>query len=290
MANIKDLKKRIKSTKSTLKITSAMKLVSAAKLSKAQGRILGLRPYSSELSETVRVVSAITKGYEHEYFKENEENNRAHMLVISSDKGLCGAYNSQIVKTVRKFVDENQDLDIKVHYIGKKAKEVIGNKVNVGKTFTFEKADPSFDEIRKIAMEFAEGFTTGEVGKVFVVYNSFESAMACHPTVEQVLPFSLPTEVKKEIMDKYPFDFKYEPTAVEILDTMVPEVYINSLFTAMLDSLASEHGMRMVAMENATKNCQDMIRKLTLKMNKLRQAAITTELIEVVSGAESLNG
>lgn len=290
MANIKDLKKRIKSTKSTLKITSAMKLVSAAKLSKAQSRIVGLRPYSSELSETVRVVSSITQGYEHAYFKENEDNNRAHLLVISSDKGLCGGYNSQIVKTVRKFIQENPELDLKVNFIGKKAKEVVLGEVNVGKTFHFEKADPSFDEIRKIAVEFAEGFTTGEVGKVFVIYNSFESAMSCHPTVEQVLPFSLPTDVKKEIMEKYPFDFKYEPTAVEILDTMVPEVYINSLFTAMLDSLASEHGMRMVAMENATKNCKDMIKKLTLKMNKLRQAAITTELIEVVSGAESLNG
>ncbi len=290
MANIKDLKKRIKSTKGTYKITSAMKLVSAAKLARAQQRILSLKPYSEELMKTLRTVAAVTEDYNHDYFLENQENKLAHLLVISSDKGLCGGYNAQLNKVVRKFIKDNEDLDIKVHFIGKKVKELIQDEVNVGTHYTFEKVEPKHTEIIDIADELSLDFTTGEVGKVFVAFNSFESAMSCEAVVNQVLPFSMPEDDKEKIKENFPFDFKYDPSAEEILDTMIPEVYINTVYTAVLDAIASEHGMRMVAMENASKNCNEVIRKLTLKMNKLRQAAITTELIEVVSGAESLNG
>ncbi len=290
MANIKDLKKRIKSTKGTYKITSAMKLVSAAKLARAQQRILSLKPYSEELMKTLRTVAAVTNEYEHDYFNFDAENKLAHLLVISSDKGLCGGYNGQLYKKVKSFIDENSDLDIKVHFIGKKVKELISDEVNVGEHYTFEKVEPDHSEIVDIAEELSLDFTTGEVGKVFVAFNSFESAMSCSAVVEQALPFSMPEEDKEKIKEDFPFDFKYAPSAEEILDTMIPEVYINTMYTAVLDAIASEHGMRMVAMENASKNCNEVIRKLTLKMNKLRQAAITTELIEVVSGAESLNG
>jgi len=290
MANIKDLKKRIKSTKGTKKITSAMKLVSAAKLARAQGKILSLRPYSSELAETVKVVSTITKEYDHEFFKENTENNNAHVLVVSSDKGLCGGYNTQIVKVVKKFIKENPELNLKFHFIGKKVKELIAESVNVGETFVYEKLEPTHDEVRDIAEKLSQDFSSGEVGKVYVAYNMFYSAMNCEAVLKQALPFSLPKAETKEIKESFPFDFKYAPSAEKILDTMVPEVYINTIYTATLDALASEHGMRMVAMDNASSNCSDMIKKLTLKMNKLRQAAITTELIEVVSGAESLKG
>jgi F-type H+-transporting ATPase subunit gamma len=290
MANIKELKKRIKSTKSTLKITSAMKLVSAAKLSRAQSKILGLRPYTNELLETVRTVSAVTKGYDHPYFQSASENNKAHLVLISSDKGLCGAYNSQVAKAARRFIAENKQLEVKVHFIGKKAKELVLNEVNAGETFKFKKIEPTHDEIKAIAEKLANDFTNDEVGKVFVGFNCFKSAMESDPEVKQVLPMSLPKAEKEKIKEKFPFDFKYQPSSAEILDTMVPEVYINSVFTAILDAIASEHGMRMVAMENASKNSKEMIQNLTLKMNKLRQAAITTELIEVVSGAESLKG
>ncbi|MCB9094771.1 MAG: ATP synthase F1 subunit gamma [Halobacteriovoraceae bacterium] len=289
MANIKDLKKRIRSTKGTHKITSAMKLVSASKLAKIQGRILGLKPYSHELFETVRIVSAITQNYKHPYFNDTD-NKHAYLLVISSDKGLCGSYNSALVKEVRNFLETHSGLDFKVHFIGKKVREVIEKEVNKGEVFHFEKAEPSLEEMRKISEKLAEAFKTGEVGRVFVAYNTFHSAMSTEPVIRQLLPFGLPELEKEEIKTKFPYDFKYEPSAEEILETMVPEVYVNTLYTAALDAVASEHGMRMVAMENATKNSEEVIRDLTLKMNKLRQAAITTELIEVVSGAESLNG
>lgn len=289
MANIKDLKKKIKSTKGTLKITKAMKLVSAAKLNKAQVRILGLRPYSTELEGTVSTVSALAQNYSNNYFLP-KNNNQAMVLVISSDKGLCGGYNSQLAKAIRRFKAENKDEDLKFVWIGKKVRELISKEVNSGKTYTFEKIEPTFEEVRKIADELGSLFINGEVGKVYVAYNSFVSAIAFDSKVRQLLPMQVSEKAKEEIKTKYPYDFKYDPSAETILDTLVPEVYLTSVYTCVLDAIASEHGSRMNAMENASKNSKEMVKKLSLKMNKLRQAKITTELIEVVSGAESLNG
>jgi F-type H+-transporting ATPase subunit gamma len=288
MANIKELKKKIKSTKGTFKITKAMKLVSAAKLNKAQVRILGLRPYSVELEETVRTVSALATGYTNEYFTP-KENNKAVVLVISSDKGLCGGYNSSLAKTIRKFTADNNE-DLKFFFIGKKVRDLIQKEVNSGKTFTFAKVDPTYEEVRKVADELGAMFMQGEVGKVYVAYNSFISAIAFDSKVRQLLPMQVSASDKLNIKSKYPYDFKYEPGADQILDTLVPEVYLTTVYTCVLDAIASEHGSRMNAMENASKNSKEVIKKLSLKMNKMRQARITTELIEVVSGAESLNG
>lgn len=289
MANIKELKKRLKSTKSTHKITSAMKLVSAAKLARAQAAITGARPYALELEKTIKTVSALIKGYSHPYLK-TSENNKAVLLVISSDKGLCGGFNSSLAKNVKNFLASNPTTDFKVYYIGKKVRELISKNVNSGKTFTFKKVDPTYEEMKNVANELAEMFTTGEVGSIYVANNVFYSAINIKPTVSKVLPLSFTAEEKEKLQNEYPFDFKYEPSPAEILDAVIPQVYVSSIYTRMLDSVASEHGSRMTAMENASKNCKEMIRKLTIKINKLRQASITTELIEVVSGAESLNG
>jgi len=289
MANIKDLKKKIKSTKGTYKITRAMKLVSAAKLSKAQSRILGLRPYSIELEGTVSTVSALAQDYTNNYFLP-KNTNKGLVLVISSDKGLCGGYNSTLAKAVRRFSGEHKDEDLKYLWVGKKVRDLISKEVNSGKTFTFNKADPTFEEVRKVADELGSLFMSGEVGKVYVAYNSFISAIAFDSIVKQLLPMQVSEKAKEEIKTKYPYDFKYDPSADQILDTLVPEVYLTTVYTCILDAIASEHGSRMNAMENASKNSKEVIKKLSLKMNKLRQARITTELIEVVSGAESLNG
>lgn len=289
MANIKDLKKKIKSTKGTFKITKAMKLVSAAKLNKAQVRILGLRPYSIELEGTVRTVSALAQNYTNNYFLP-KDNNKSVVLVLSSDKGLCGGYNSTLAKTVKRFVAEHKDEDLKFFWIGKKVRDLISKEVNSAKTFTFVKNEPTYEEVRKIADELGSLFATGEVGKVYIAYNSFISAIAFDSTVRQLLPMQVSETAKEEIKVQYPYDFKYDPSAEQILDTLVPEVYLTTVYTCVLDAIASEHGSRMNAMENASKNSKEVIKKLSLKMNKLRQAKITTELIEVVSGAESLNG
>ncbi len=290
MANLKELKKRIKSTKNTLKITSAMKLVSAAKLAKAQSTIVGARPYSNTLDETIKTISALSKDYTHSYLKENKDNKQAHLVVISADKGLCGGYNSQLSKEVRNFL-QTTDLDVRVHWIGKKAKEVLRDDVkNQGEHFFFAKLEPSYQEIREIAENLAKDFENGEVGKVMVAYNVFHSAISFTPTVKQVLPMTVTESEKEELRSEFPFDFKYDQDPAEIMDALVPEAYVNSIYTCLLDALAAEHGSRMSSMDSAASNCKDMIRDLSITANKLRQAAITTELAEVVSGAESLKG
>ncbi len=288
MANIKELKKKIKSTKSTSKITQAMKLVSAAKLAKAQNNILNSRPYARELEGTIKVVSALVQDYDHE-FLHNKDNNKAVLLVISSDKGLCGSYNSQLAKKVKKFLDTTA-LEVKLCFIGKKVRDVLDSNYNKGKTYSFAKAEPTFVEMEHLGVELGEMFTTGEVGKVFVAYNIFQSAIAFEPEVKQLLPMTMDISEKEELAEKFPFDFKYEPGATEILNTLIPQTYISTLYTALLDAVAAEHGSRMSAMDSASSNCKKAIRTLSIKMNKLRQAAITTELSEVVSGAESVNG
>ncbi len=288
MANIKDLKKRIKSTKSTLKITSAMKLVSAAKLSKAQSRIQGFKPYSNELEQTVKLASALAENYKHQYLEEKEDGKKEILLVISSNKGLCGGYNSQLYKKVKAFLPTKEDVD--VYFIGRKVEELLKRDSVFGvKKFAYEKNDPEYSEAREIIEELAQKFINGEVSKIHVAYNSFISAIEFEPRVQQVLPVSLSESEKEALLKEFPVDFLYEPGATEILDELIPEVLNTSVFTYMLDAIAAEHATRMTAMDNATKNSKEMIRNLTLTMNKLRQAAITTELTEIVSGAESLN-
>jgi len=289
MANIKELKVKIGSTKSTLKITSAMKLVSAAKLSKAQGRIQGFKPYSSELDKTVRVAAALAENYSHEYLKESTSKNAA-ILIISSDKGLCGGYNSQLSKKIRNFVNDSEDTNFKFFFIGKKVKELLAREgFSQSKTFAYAKADPDFGEAESIAKELSGYFKSGEIGKVYIAYNAFISAIEFDSQIQQVLPMTVKAEEKEELLKQFPVDFKYEPSAASILDSLIPEVLNTTVFTNMLDAIAAEHATRMTAMDNATTNSKDMIKTLTITMNKLRQAAITTELSEIVSGAESLN-
>lgn len=289
MANIKELKVKIKSTQSTLKITSAMKLVSAAKLAKAQAKILDFKPYSSGLDETVRVASTLAENYTHEYLKENTEATKDAVLVISSEKGLCGGYNSQLFKKVKGFLAESKK-DVNLFYVGRKVKELLAREgFDSTKKFEFEKTDPTFAEIKAIAEELAEQFNKGNYSKVYVAYNSFVSAIEFNSIVKQVLPMTVTEEEKLELAEKFPVDFLYEPSAEEILDNLIPEVLNTTIYTAILDAVAAEHSARMTAMDNATNNSKEMIRNLTLTANKLRQAAITTELTEIVSGAESLN-
>lgn len=289
MANIKELKKKIKGTKSTSKITQAMKLVSAAKLAKAQNNILNSRPYARELEETIKTVSALVQSYDNEFLNEKKDNNKAILLVISSDKGLCGSYNSQLAKKVRRFLDETNQ-DVKIYFIGKKVRDLLASTYNKGKTYTFVKSEPTFIEMEQVGVELSEMFKSAEVGHIYVAYNVFQSAIAFDPTVKQLLPMTLDVAEKEVLREKFPFDFKYDPNPTEILDTLIPQTYISTLYTAVLDAIAAEHGSRMSAMDSASSNCKKAIKTLSIKMNKLRQAAITTELSEVVSGAESLKG
>ncbi len=288
MANIKEYKKKIKSIKGTLKITSAMKLVAGAKLAKAQQAIIHARPYDAELQDLVKTVLASSYDYDHPYMDVND-NRKALLLVISSDRGLCGSYNSQLAREVMTFIRDHKEYDFEVHFVGKKVKGIIKDLVTVGETYQFSKGEPNVREIRKLANTIGEIFETNRVGKVFVAYNVFKSAISFKSEVQQFLPVEISAEECAALQKKGMIDFKYEPTAKDILDKLIPESYINRLYCAFLDAHAAEHGSRMTAMDNASKNCKEAIRVKTLKMNKIRQAKITTELIEVVSGAEALN-
>jgi F-type H+-transporting ATPase subunit gamma len=265
-----------------------MKLVSAAKLNKAQQAILSSRPYARELDKTIKTASTLVENYTHNFLSARE-GNRVAVLVVSSDKGLCGSYNSQVAKAVRNFARKHEG-EAKYYFIGKKAWELLESEVNTAKRFKFKKSEPSVNEIREVASELSNLFSVGEYDKIYVCYNLFKSAISFETNVRQLLPFVLGQEEKAEVVSAFPFDFKYEPSPSEILDEVIPESYFTTLYTSILDAIASEHGSRMASMDSASKNCKDAIRKQTLKMNKLRQAKITTELIEVVSGAESLKG
>jgi len=288
MANIKDLKEKIRSTKGTLKITTAMKLVSAAKLNKAQIAITSSKPYAEELEDTINVVSTLVKDYDHSFFHE-KQSDKSLLLVISGTKGLCGAFNSQVVKETRKFLSETKE-NFEVSFVGKKAKEVLEKEITLKKYYSFEKNEPTFVEFKNVIEEIVSDFEKSEYKNVYLIYNQFNSAISFTTKLKQVLPISLIDSDREKIEKDFPYDFKYEPSPKVLLDTLVPETLLTSLWTAQLDALASEHGSRMAAMDSASTNCKEMVQKLTLKMNKLRQAAITTELIEVVSGAESLKG
>lgn len=289
MANVKELKVRINSTKSTLKITSAMKLVSAAKLSKAQHRIQGFKPYSSELDNTIRVASALVENYSHEYLVENNSK-KAGILIISSEKGLCGSYNSALYKKVKAFVAQNSDQEFEYYFVGRKVRELLKRDgIKATQQYSYEGSEPSFKDAQKIASELAKLFTSGKIGKLFIANNTFVSAIEFKSKVSLALPMTISSEDKEKLLKEFPVAFKYEPSPEDILDALIPDVLVTSIFESFLDAVAAEHATRMTAMDNATTNSKDMIRNLTLTMNKLRQAAITTELTEIVSGAESLN-
>lgn len=289
MANIKDLKKKIKSTKSTLKITTAMKLVSAAKLNKAQMAIINARPYASELEQIVKVASALNEKFTHQFLKINSDANKVLVVAVSSNRGLCGSYNSSVIKKIRAL-SKDIDQSYEFFFVGKKAFDVVKKEVSVVDKFIYDKTEPSYNDIIEITNKIIEYFQSGTYRSVQIIFNEFKSAISFNTVFKQILPMTLEEKDRQKYKDEYPFDFKYEPSAKYVLDQLIQEAFKSIIHTALLDAVASEQGSRMSAMDSASKNCKEAINKKTLVMNKLRQAAITTELIEVVSGAESLKG
>ncbi|MBF0311903.1 MAG: ATP synthase F1 subunit gamma [Oligoflexia bacterium] len=290
MPNIRDIKKRINGAKQTLKITMALKLVSGSMLAKVQGRVKGARPYNAELEKTLKTASVFAYDYAHKYLLESSEKKKVALLVMSSERGLCGSYNSMLVRKIHEFINQNKQYDYQIYCIGKKASEIMAKDYTIAKKFTFAKNEPSYAEIEGVANELGAIFERSEVGKVFLAYNHFQSALTFTPTVLQVLPLtSYETHRKEALASKeLPPDYKYDVSVEEMLDYLIPELYVSSLFNCQLSALTAEYSTRMWAMENASKNCQDLIKRLTIKMNKMRQGSITKELIEIVSGAETM--
>lgn len=290
MANLKEIRSRITSVGSTMQITSAMKMVSAAKLKRAQDAITQMRPYAEKLKELLSNLSASLDLSENAY-SEVREGNKVLILAVSSNRGLCGGFNNNIIKKVNMMLkEEYANSDVKLICFGKKVTDAFrrsdmrlaNNTVGTEDIF----GDLSFENASEIANNVMDMFLNKEFDKVVVVYNSFINAASQDIKAEQFLPI-IPAAVEE---GKSTGDYIFEPSKIEIVEDLIPKTLKIQFFKALLDSHASEHGARMTAMHKATDNASELKRELTLSYNKARQAAITNEILEIVGGAEALNG
>lgn len=289
MANLKEIRNRISSVSSTMQITSAMKMVSAAKLKKAQDAITAMRPYSDKLTEILQNLSSTLEGEAGSKFAEQREVQKALVVAITSNRGLAGAFNSNIIKELIRINQEDLNgVAISYMTIGKKANDFAKKTDNViaNKSDLFD--DVSFDNVAAIAEELMELFVTGEYDKIILVYNSFKNAATQIVKTEDFLPLA-PVAKDEEALEKQKeLDYIFEPSKEEIIEQLIPKSLKTQLYKAVRDSWASEHGARMTAMHKATDNATELRDQLKLTYNKARQAAITNEILEIVGGAEAL--
>jgi F-type H+-transporting ATPase subunit gamma len=287
--SLRDIRNRIGSVKSTRQITKAMKMVAAAKLRRAQDAILKTRPYALFLDQTIARLAARAAAEEvvaHPLLAPRAPRT-AEVVVITSDRGLAGGFNSNIARRTQRFLTEESDrfAEIQVATIGKKGRDFFrARKLAVRKDFTGIHADLRYERAEAIAEEYSQRYLAGEVDAVFLAYNEFKSAITQKPVVVQLLPIATPPAAEPTSG----IDFKYEPSREALLADLIPRQIATQVWRALLESAASEHGARMSAMESATKNAEEMISMLTLQYNRARQAYVTKELMEIVSGAEAL--
>jgi len=287
MANLKEIRNRITSIKSTMQITSAMKMVSAAKLKKAQDAIVAMRPYSSKLTELLQNLSATLESDTGGAYSTQREVSKVLLVVVTSNRGLCGGFNSSITKTVNRTIAEKySDKNVEIFTIGKKGEDVLSKTCNVVDSRNDIYDELTFDNIAAIAEKLMNLYTEGTYDKIELVYNQFKNAATQLPQVEQFLPIK-PIEGGDETAVNS--DYIFEPSKEEIVEALIPKSLKTQLYKAVRDSFASEHGARMTAMHKATDNAKDLRDELLLTYNKARQAAITNEILEIVGGAEALN-
>lgn len=294
MANLKEVRTRIASVSSTQQITSAMKMVSAAKFRRAQNAIIGMRPYAAQLDE---IVSDIDTGGEvlTPYHAVRPLRN-VLLVVVTSNKGLCGAFNSNVIKQASARIEYYksqlpQDGELRVLSIGKKSSEILARRNDITLAVNDELLDgASFDAVAAVADSIMTAFAAKEIDRVEVVYNQFKNSLSQVLSTDQLLPVVPGKEVQARNAGAMRNDYIYEPSQDEIVRSMVPLMLRSTFYRMVLDSLASEHGARMTAMQKATDNATELLKDLRLSYNKARQAAITNEIIEIVSGSEALKG
>jgi F-type H+-transporting ATPase subunit gamma len=293
MANLKEVRKRISSTISTQQITKAMKLVSATKLRRAQETISQMRPYSDKLygilmnlAESAKADQELQNYFDHRKVK------KVLIIVNSSDRGLCGAFNSNVIKEVKGLLTEKYGSEVHVvmKFLGKKAydyfkKQNLNFDTSDVSAFLELNSETAFDIGGRVIKE----FLAGKYDEVRIVYNKFKNAATQHVTVEKMLPVEL-AAFEADEDSTYLADYSFEPNQHEILTTLIPQAVKTQLYRTMLDSQASEHGSRMVAMDKATENAGEILHSLKLEYNQARQAAITKEILEIVGGAAALEG
>ncbi|MGA9588296.1 MAG: ATP synthase F1 subunit gamma [Salegentibacter sp.] len=287
MANLKELRSRITSVSSTMQITSAMKMVSASKLSKAQDAITAMRPYAEKLTQLLQDLSATLDDESGSKFAENREVKKVLVVAISSNKGLAGAFNTNIIKAVKQLQqDEYQAKNIQLLTLGKKANDILSKTFDIYGNDNDIFDDLTFDKVAVIAEDLMQAFVDGKYDKIVLVYNHFKNAATQIVKKEQFLPIEqFESEEKKNVQ----LDYIFEPSKLAIVKDLIPKSLKMQLYKALRDSFASEHGARMTAMHKATENATELRDDLKLSYNKARQASITNEILEIVGGAEALS-
>jgi len=270
-----------------MQITSAMKMVSAAKLKKAQDAISAMRPYSSKLTELLQNLSATLDSDAGGVYSTQREVSKVLIVVVTSNRGLCGGFNSSITKKVVSIVEEKYSTaEVDLFSIGKKGADVLSKNFNISATNNDVFDALTFDNVATIAEELMKLYAAGTYDKIEIVYNQFKNAATQIPQVEQFLPIK---PIEQEDATAVNSDYIFEPSKIEIVEALIPKSLKNQLYKAIRDSFASEHGARMTAMHKATDNATELRDELLLTYNKARQAAITNEILEIVGGAEALN-
>ncbi|WP_413532864.1 ATP synthase F1 subunit gamma [Empedobacter brevis] len=289
MANLKDIRNRITSVGSTMQITSAMKLVSAAKLKRATDSIVQLRPYADKLRELLQNVSSTLEAEVGGALTEEREVNKVLLVVINSNRGLCGGYNSSIIKKVNALLaGELAGKQVELLTIGKKAYDTFSKTQTIYKNASSIWDNVNFADVAEIADDLVAKFEEGQFDQIRIIYNQFQNAAVQIVQNEQFLPVVL-DKTKEEANNSAELDYIFNPSKEEILKDLIPQTLKTQLFKAVLDANASEHGARMTAMHKATDNATELQKNLKIQYNKARQAAITNEILEIVGGAEALN-
>jgi len=295
MPNLLDIRRRIKSVKNTQQITKAMKMVSAAKLRRAQDRVVTARPFANKMTEVLGELAQRTDEDFHHPLLDYRGDQRYLLVLITADKGLCGAFNTNLTKAAQAFMRENADKQIEIMAIGRKGRDFFRNR---HATISSEyigltgKGRVEFSEALEVARALIKQYTedTG-IDKVYIIYNEFKSVLSQRVVLEQLLPVVRAKQDEPEAKSQQPvtlIDYIYEQPPAEMFGELLPRLVETQIFRALLESIASEQGARMTAMDSASKNASELIESLTLNMNRVRQAAITNEIIEVVSGAAAL--
>lgn len=292
MPSLKDIKRRIKSVKNTQQITKAMKMVSAAKLKRAQDEIVAARPFATKINELTMSLASSTAADSHPLLAKNE-GNRVALIVMTSDRGLCGGFNASMIRIVERHIRESGDTVLSFYLIGKRGIEYFKKRGhNIFKERHVGGARPNYAAAVEIANEVMRMYLNAEIDEVKLVYSEFQSALTQKPTIQRLLPICAPvvdapdgTQTNDAVSG---IEAIFEPSKEEVLAALLPKYVEVQVFKALLESSASEHGARMASMDSASKNASAMIGGLTLKYNRLRQAAITKELMEIIGGAEAL--
>ncbi|MBI5196095.1 MAG: ATP synthase F1 subunit gamma [Nitrospirae bacterium] len=287
MATLRDIKRRINAVKNTKQITKAMKMVAASKLRKAQTRMLEMRAYADKMNSVIAGLSGESEGL-HPLLTVRSKKT-VEVIVMTSDRGLCGAFNSNILKTAAKFIAElkQKGFNVSLNAVGKKAFDYFKRRnVPMRKTWTGLSGKGIYSDVQKVAVDVIDNYINETIDEVFLIYNEFKTVMAQKVTTAKLLPVA-PIELSREKAEM-PASFIYEPSRENILNQLLPKNIEVQVYRSILESQASEEAARMTAMENATQNADEMIGKLTLQYNKARQANITKELMDIVGGVEAL--